>query len=309
MDRRDRRYWHISKRGTDPHIRTILGSIDPFSVNIKTLFTTRWLWISLGIVLVIAGSFYVLREMQTPGFFKAMWANEVGGRYNTVIEQHEESFWYYFDKQWNVRFQPWVLFLLPTLILALVRTRTRKLAIYLFITSLGYSLIIANAQTKLIWYFIPNYPLLSMVIALGLANIFYFAADKWPTKKRTIEIGFALIIALIYYEPARIVISKVSTPQDFDPAITQAYFLRDIANDHTDYSPLYIHQPIWYPSSQFYALIMERKGMEVEVSWQKKWSEPGDYGFLSQGAFQADTGLHHHTIVKEDEHYVLIRLD
>lgn len=58
------------------------------------------------------------------------------------------------------------------IIIGLVDGFYKKKCIYLLSCSLCYMLVISSAQTKLGWYDIPIYPLISVVIAIALFAIF-----------------------------------------------------------------------------------------------------------------------------------------
>ncbi|MDX1683635.1 MAG: glycosyltransferase family 39 protein [Saprospiraceae bacterium] len=120
------------------------------------------------VILIIAG-YYVAREIASDGYLAAVWANEVGGRYNTTIENHRGPWWFYLE--FLYRSEPVLLFL-ATMGLALgIRHSGRRLSGHirdLTIMTITFLIIISLAGTKLNWYLVPIYPLLVMMATLGV---------------------------------------------------------------------------------------------------------------------------------------------
>lgn len=64
------------------------------------------LYIGIVIFLLFTFGYYLLREHFNPGYIKAVMDNEVGGRYTTVIEEHEADKLYYYHYLLNDGFKP-----------------------------------------------------------------------------------------------------------------------------------------------------------------------------------------------------------
>ena len=68
----------------------------------------KWFYIDLGIFLLLAGGYYLLREQYNPGYLQAVWENELGGRYLGTLEENRQSNGYYLEQLRIWLFKPWV---------------------------------------------------------------------------------------------------------------------------------------------------------------------------------------------------------
>ncbi len=140
----------------------------------KLLFNPHF-YFSLAISLVLIAAFYLGREWLNPGYLKAVWQNELGGRYLHTLEGNQEPWYFYIVGLVKERFTYWWYFILPAIIGALY-FRERKIIRYLAFSGLliaTYLLIISCSQTKLMWYDAPLFPFLSVFSAIGVMYILY----------------------------------------------------------------------------------------------------------------------------------------
>jgi hypothetical protein len=134
-----------------------------------------------------------------PGYLKAIWNNELGGRYLSTLENHRHPWYFYFKhfvrERWGLGLSAPPLGLLP-----LALHYRSGMAKYLWITSLGYLFVVSGAQTKLIWYDLPVFPLSAGLAALG-----------W----RTLPRGPAWVLAAVLFIPSYVyVMGKVYHPKE-----------------------------------------------------------------------------------------------
>jgi 4-amino-4-deoxy-L-arabinose transferase-like glycosyltransferase len=112
---------------------------------------------------------YLLREHQAPGYWAAVNANELGGRFGHVLENHQEPWYYYLARLVQAKFLPWV-FLLPLVLPFALRHpdgRARRLAWLALSWALGLLLVLSLSRTKIDWYMAPAYPWLALLVGLG----------------------------------------------------------------------------------------------------------------------------------------------
>lgn len=149
----------------------------------------------VGVFLLFSLGYYFLRENMNPGYLKAVYENELGGRYLTVLNEHQHPGNWYINNFRNEKYGNW----LPVLLLsvwvllwqsAVVVKRFTVLAVILLAL---YLFIISTAQTKLYWYDAPVYPFAAVLVALGVTMLLQGAAQFLNLKNT----GFFFIGAVL----------------------------------------------------------------------------------------------------------------
>ena len=59
--------------------------------QLRELLTNKWFYIDLGIFLLVAGGYYLLREQYNPGYLQMVWENQLGGRYLDALEENRRA--------------------------------------------------------------------------------------------------------------------------------------------------------------------------------------------------------------------------
>jgi len=122
--------------------------------------------------LFLAGGYYFLREQVNPGYLQAVWENELGGRYLAPLEGNEKEFSFYFRKMFEGRFTPWLYFIPFSLLISFYEKGINsKVVKILLCISFFYLLVISFSKTSLIWYDAPVFPLLAIVVAVGIERL------------------------------------------------------------------------------------------------------------------------------------------
>lgn len=148
-----------------------------------SLFRNKHFYLGAGFFLVMVGSFYLLREYYHSGYLRAVYENEIGGRFLEVVEAHKHPFWYYF-KPSNY------LYWLPFLGLAIVKgfgikdPRRKSLFLFSLINAYSFLILISLSKTKLEWYAAPIYPFFSVMIGLFLYEAALYVRQKLKNKGR-----------------------------------------------------------------------------------------------------------------------------
>ena len=116
------------------------------------------------IVLLICPGYYFAREQIDPGYFAAAMANDLLGRYSTVIEDQLQGPWFY------VAYFPLISISLLFACYQFWRGRgeRRQISVFLGLVSLFYLVIISLGATRVFWYAVPLLPLMAVIIAVGL---------------------------------------------------------------------------------------------------------------------------------------------
>lgn len=138
--------------------------------RLPALLRMRAFYVSVALIAAACVGYYVLREQADPGYFAAARANDLGGRYGTVIEQHDGPFYWYLGK---LPLFPWML---PAIACgwALVRRgagEEREIGRFIGAAALFYLLVISSASTKLAWYAAPLAPLMALLVGMAFARL------------------------------------------------------------------------------------------------------------------------------------------
>jgi 4-amino-4-deoxy-L-arabinose transferase-like glycosyltransferase len=185
-----------------------------FRKKLKLLFTKPFI-IGCFIAAAVAGAYYILREVLNEGYLLAVWNNELGGRYFNALEENDAGPLYYISRMSGYLFPYWI-WLLPISIVAGVLSRNEKiknLTVFNFIVTSTYFIFITISKTKLYWYSVPLFPLLSLHIAMLLYQLYTFLKhinffNRYP-------FAAIIVVSVIFIYPYQRILRKVYHPQEY----------------------------------------------------------------------------------------------
>jgi len=229
---------------------------------------------------LVAG-YYISREIVNPGYLRAVWENELGGRYSRSLEGHDQPFWYYLQLLIKPRFSKWIVFLIPGIIAGfLVRdkmlTRLNLLSLFILVT---HFLVISISRTKLPWYDLPEYPFLALSVA---GFIWFLLAWLWNIrdylKVSVLSVIPLLFLILIFYEPCRLTVREVMRDKEQPwelPAHEFLYVLRDGVEGRRNLDGYNVVHEGYDAHLQFYVYLLKEKGQDLDRK-DKSSLLPGD---------------------------------
>lgn len=130
----------------------------------KIVFLNNHFYFSIGLFLLGVASYYISRELYSPGYLNAVWQNELGGRYLTVIEAHSHPFYFYISN-FTRKFSVWIIVLALGFIFFGKKLFQKDWIVFFMIQIICFIVIISIAKTKLYWYDLPTYPFFALIIA------------------------------------------------------------------------------------------------------------------------------------------------
>ncbi len=167
--------------------------------KLKQIFTSWEFYTGLIIFILLVPGYYLLREHYNPGYLSAVFKNELGGRFFTALEDHRESWEFYFTK---IYFLDATCLLLAGLGMNMAfyakDKNIRDLSAYLAIAVISFLVIISFAETKLDWYTIPVYPLMSILAAIAINTMVDYALKQTKVKKQ-VRIALLTVSILCLY--------------------------------------------------------------------------------------------------------------
>lgn len=155
-------------------------------------------YLGLASLLVAVYIAFFLRDSYQPGFLTYTLSHDAG-RVGVVIENHQHGWDFYLDALLKSRFTWWVIPFLAgiPLVFQIPQGPKRTIGQAILAIAFCYLILISVSTTKLIWYDMPLYPLLSLIAAIPL----YLLVEKFthPEKK----MGRILLLILIFFLPYR----------------------------------------------------------------------------------------------------------
>ena len=185
-----------------------------FDKDLLSLAKNRTTYIGTGILVLLVGGFYLVRECAAPGYLLSVWNNEVGGRFLSTLEQHSGDNLYYYRFLKDIQFS-YFFWLVPAAFVINLITKdphTRKANLFCTSMALTYFLIITISRTKLQWYSLPIIPSLCVIIGLSfdfirrkLSKKFFLLFEKRNAlsvgQNALLQITVCLAVIAIFYSP------------------------------------------------------------------------------------------------------------
>ncbi|PKP22152.1 MAG: hypothetical protein CVU05_05140 [Bacteroidetes bacterium HGW-Bacteroidetes-21] len=205
---------------------------------------------------ILTVSYYLYHESITPGYIETAFTNEFWGRFTgQIFDLHKQPFLFYWE---NIRyngFLPWI-FLIPLSLFFLIYgdKENRKFIVFISILALFYWLIISLSESKLSWYDAQLYPLLSIIAAFSLKNLFEIIKgsikDSNYFKKALLLLFFALTFLL--NNAFRIEENNLWNARNVNSDLLCGIALKDVAKQYPDIKEIYILQPGFASNVTFY---------------------------------------------------------
>ena len=246
-------------------------------IRIKPLMFYGFLCVGLTL------GYYLLRESLNPGFLKAVFNNEVGGRYLSTIEGHLHPFSYYFDLIREVQFQFWFIPMIFGIIIGWLNKnkKIKMLTVFSLTMILPYLLIISNAQTKLEWYDLPVFPFLALLAAIAINELFLQLKNIPNFSERlTINVIPYLLMFMLFLIPYQAIINKVYSPKSLGIQNESIpLMLKRLPPEKKSYAICWDNG--YGPHINFYIEVLANKGITCYYKYYKDL-EPGDIAIASQ---------------------------
>ncbi|HMQ47481.1 MAG TPA: glycosyltransferase family 39 protein [Saprospiraceae bacterium] len=232
------------------------------AVLLSRHFYVSALWCIGGIIL-----FYWLREQYNPGYLKAVWENELGGRFTQTLEGNKGDFGFYWSWLLGSRFGIYFVLAIVGILHGAMRlfkkTETEGIGLaihhYFSINALLYLLVISCSATKLPWYDLPVYPMLAWLAASGLLRLSrLLPQEKWglPAGSRTVLV--VLFLAGVYVQALVYCFKPIASK--FSGVEAYGYYIPEVAREHQVFN---ISALYYRPDARFYSMHYNSRGYEV----------------------------------------------
>ncbi len=158
------------------------------------LFRSPWYGLAGLVVAALVGGFYVLRERVGPGYLHAVMNNELGGRYVHGMNGHVQPPYYYV--QYLLQFFSLGPLLLALFIAPFLKWRPTKSAAFLSyanFVALALLLVYSASRTKIFWYIVPIYPIVSIALAVVAERLLKTLPYRADQPVRTARLAVAIL--------------------------------------------------------------------------------------------------------------------
>ncbi|MCB0707403.1 MAG: glycosyltransferase family 39 protein [Saprospiraceae bacterium] len=264
-------------------------------------------YVGIGLAIGIWISYYFLRNYLSPGYMKAVWVNELGGRFTDSLENHKNVFWYYIFVLLDAPlflFAPLAFFLFP-------KEADKKVTTFLFYLGfcvLGFWLFLSLAQTKIRWYAAPLMPLLSILIGYSIHRIIELVQVIKYVQRKSALLSILMCI-VFFFPPYRLVIDDMFQKKESRPGWEFARYGWMMKNLSAKYDAFSVVRENYNATIDFYAAAIPiKKAVHINTRYE------GDYGagekilFCSKSQFERMAASYNFSILEEmgDCHFVKI---
>ncbi|MDD3740240.1 MAG: glycosyltransferase family 39 protein, partial [Bacteroidales bacterium] len=167
------------------------------------LLKFKHFYFSLLIPIIVLSAYYFGRELINPGYLKAVYLNEFGGRAFTSLEGHSKPFLFYYTYLSEYALGFWYMLIPAGLVLTFFEKnkQVRNLFVFSLLLALTHLLLISVTKTKLEWYCLPEVPFWALLSGISIYQIASLIL-KLVKKPQVKEIILILAFAGVLYYPA-----------------------------------------------------------------------------------------------------------
>jgi 4-amino-4-deoxy-L-arabinose transferase-like glycosyltransferase len=247
-----------------------------FEKQFKSLFRNKFFFINLFLCVITISAYYLIREYLNPGYLKAVWENELGGRYLTTLEGHGHPFLFYYYQLIDSHYSFWYP-LIPCGIAIGLLTKDpllKKITLFSTLMMFSYLLFISLSRTKISWYDLPLYPFLALISAIPVFWIFSFLKNSVEAQRqfKFNIIPFAFLF-LVFFIPYKKIIAKIYLPKEEEKeqsGYNISYFLKEAVNSKRSVNNSFICYDGHKAHLEFY--IIQLNSLEQAISF-KEWKD------------------------------------
>ncbi len=235
-----------------------------------SIFKNKYFYWGLLLFFLFVAGYYLLRENMTPGYLKAVWDCEIGGRYTSVIEGHTGTRWFYYQNFIAGRLQYWYL-LVPCGILTGIFSANillKRITIYSTILCFTFILILSFGESKQHTYDIPSYPFLALLVGIFIYHIFSLIRSKVNVSNiMTYNVLPYLLLFLIFIIPYSAIIKKTYKPEEkwqneiYNPII---FFLKDALKNKPDVDGFHLVTNDVKYHTLFYVYMLNEQNKKID---------------------------------------------
>jgi 4-amino-4-deoxy-L-arabinose transferase-like glycosyltransferase len=238
-----------------------------FSKQLLSTLTNKYFYFgAIGFIFFVAG-YYALREHINPGYISAVWENELGGRFNAVVDTGQETpASAYIQEIRGGQFSTWIWALYTSLISIWILSKGKmfRAAIFCWVAAAGFLIFISISKTKHEWYDLPVFPLFAVIVSIVLFQMTEFA-ERLPFINR--QIAAVILILIFSIQPIEETFSFIRYQGDNlaqDPFYAPSYYFRDALHGKRDLNGSIYLSCGYNIQWRLYIKMLNDKGIDVK---------------------------------------------
>jgi len=234
------------------------------------LVKSKHLYICILLFFTFVGGYYLLREFQNAGYMKAVWENELGGRYFEVNEGHSADFMYYFTLLRKHHYSYW-FFLVPLGIVAGLFKKEqliRRLSVFTGISIFTFFMVISLSRTKLEWYAAPLYPFLAIAVSMLVYSILSFVKSYFTSRFWIFKLIAIVLVVALFYKPTYRTLKRMIPPKEYSWEVDRydiAYLLKSSVQGNYNIDGYTVLHDGYCAHLLFYVRILQGKGVNISL--------------------------------------------
>lgn len=235
--------------------------------KLKDTLCNRNLYIGVAFFLLLVGAYYLLREHFSPGYLQAVAENELGGRYLEVNEEHKGGWDFYWGYIKSAGWGVWYWALPVSLLVFVISSngRFKRALAFALLTASLFLIVISSSATKLMWYSLPMYPLLAIIVGLTVYGFARIISAISNTGAQTVVVALATIFSIQPMKELYLHLKYTGDDLNADNHYALSYYLRDALNDKRNLDGATFLFNGYYPEHLLYITAMKDKGKDIKA--------------------------------------------
>lgn len=249
----------------------VLGLFALWRKAVVRLLLSKEFYIGLIVFIISVGGYYYAREINQPGYLEAVYMNELGGRFGETVEQHQGSLGFYFVTLKNGIHIIHLIILVATLYWGFTQRDLVRRRFYIFSFGLliMFALILGMAGTKLDWYFVPIYPFVALMMALGSLEFHQRIIQPIMTSRKSLGVALTVVLISLIVIPYGSALDRNINPRE-KARITSRYgvgrYLQDCLHGREELNGV---SPFWQEYDahvRIYVILLQDQGHELRLN-------------------------------------------
>lgn len=135
--------------------------------KMESLFKSKWFYLGVILYAAVSIGYLLTRDFYNPGYIKYLIDHDFLSRYTNVVDSQKEPFDFYLNRLYEERFK-WIVLVFPGALLMWFNAMLRPVFVFLSVLFITYFLLLSFSVSKVEWYDLPLYPVLSVFCGYAL---------------------------------------------------------------------------------------------------------------------------------------------
>lgn len=261
---------------------------------------------------LIVLSYYLYRDFKEPGYLAVVYVNELWGRFGNVVEGNRGPWYYYLQGLTSAQAMPLSLIVIAASVYWFVKLRlnkiyTKPISFFWLFTGV-WIFFISIAKTKLAWYIVPAFPLLSIllgVLYIGISR--HFTSHRFPAQNKTsLKVIFICLLFFCGLALRQIVNKPLETCEYCIESSHFGLMINEGIKQHRDFNGYCWATGFPYYANQLFYIEKLKREKSQNVTLKKPFEfQKGDKVFLLQPTLLTAIPAHLKAVVIAEKYGIL----